>query len=305
MPDKFSSYQVAYDYVFEQDDFPLAVNPQFGSRSPAWHDHDRFYEIILIVNGTAEHFCEDKKYIVHPQEILVIPPGIHHNYEKCDMDYYNVLVDFKRLKLPLFDLANTSGFQNLFVLGPRSHQLAGNNVVRNTLDVEQFSRAVAILENIYDQQVYREPGYQLAIVSLFMEFLRVICRAGVSQTAAVVQKNIKPHAVANLAMAMAKFCHRNWTVEKMCSASSFSRPVLFREFKKYYGTSPVKFLNDLRLRKACVLLKSGNMNLDAIATACGFASGSYFSTAFKQSFHITPLQYRRQCAAEKQSAGNI
>ena len=44
---------------------------------------------------------------------------------------------------------------------------------------------------------------------------------------------------------------------------------------------------------AAALLRESDMNLEAIATACGFANGSYFSTVFKNSFRITPLKYRR------------
>lgn len=284
---------VTYDYAFEASSFPLAIKPQFNTGSPGWHQHERFYEIVLIVSGEAVHIYENKRYILKPQEIFVIPPGMYHSYEKCAFDYYNILVDFSELKLPLFDLPRTEGFQNLFLLAPRSHQSKNGEALRNFLDVEQFSQGIKLLKRMYDLQTRRKEGYQLAMVAAFNSFLQLICRAGEDLVRSEKSSNSQPHTVGELAMAMARYCQDAWPVEKMCKVSRMSRPVLFREFKKYYNTTPVKFLNDQRLRKAAALLRESDMNLEAIATACGFANGSYFSTVFKNSFKITPLKYRR------------
>ena len=223
----------------------------------------------------------------------MIPPGVYHSYEKCAVDYYNILVDFSELKLPLFDLPRMAEFQNLFLLAPRSHQSKTGEALRNFLDVEQFSQGIKLLKHMYDLQTRREEGYQLAMVAAFTKFLQLICRAGESPDCKEKSPNSQPHAVGELAMNMARYCQDEWPVERMCKASRMSRPVLFREFKKYYNTTPVKFLNNQRLRKAAALLRESDMNLEAIATACGFANGSYFSTVFKGSFKITPLKYRR------------
>jgi len=97
-----------------------------------------------------------------------------------------------------------------------------------------------------------------------------------------------------LAINLSKHCSKHWSIEKMCKECGMSRSVLFREFKKYYNVSPVMFLNNQRLHKACVLLEESNKDLEYIARDCGFANGSYLATVFKRTYNITPLQYRRQ-----------
>lgn len=109
---------VPYDYVFCVKDFPLAIKSQLQTKSPGWHDHEQFYEIVLVVSGKGNHVCEDKKYSLQPQEILVIEPGMHHSYDTDTLSYYNVMVNFERLQMPLFDLKSTVGFQNLFCTDP-------------------------------------------------------------------------------------------------------------------------------------------------------------------------------------------
>ena len=284
---------VTFSYAFETSSFPLAVKPQFHRGSPGWHQHESFYEIVLIVSGEARHICGKRQYTLCPQELLIIEPGTYHNYENCDFDYYNILVDFNKLRMPLFDLPHTKGFQNLFVLSPRSHQQSSGKVLRNFLDVGQFSDCVALLKKMHALQTSHAEGYQMAMVSAFSEFLQIICRTGNHTSGDSEISHSQSPSVAELAMSMARHCQNSWPVEKMCKISGMSRPTMFREFKKYYNTTPVKFLTCQRLRKACALLRESDMNLEAVATACGFANGSYFATVFKDHFKVSPLKYRQ------------
>ena len=284
---------VPYDYIYEFPSFPLAVMPRFGCSSPGLHTHEGFWEIVLIVSGEAAYTCESKHYTIRSQEIIVTLPGMRHNYEECNFDYYNILVDPDALKLPLCDLEQTRGYQDIFVRGPRSH-LAAGEPVRNFLDVEQFSVCVRLLKKMTDLRNRREPGFRMATLACFADFLRIVCRAGEPGQEAGKNADVRLDTIGEVALAMVRRCQEDWSVERLCRASNFSRPVLFREFKKYYHTSPNKFLMRQRLRKARALLESSELAVEAVATQCGFASASYFSTAFVHAFGVTPLQYRRR-----------
>jgi len=280
------------DLVFDTSTFPLAVKQLFGKGSPGRHQHENFHEIVLIVSGGARHICGEKSYKLRAQELLVIEPGVYHNYEDCNFDYYNLLVDFGKLKLPLFDLPHTPGFQKLFVLSPRSHCSKSGKTVRNFLDAEQFAKAIELLKKMHDFQSRRENGYQWAMVAMFQNFMHLICRD--SQPSDAQASQMQPAEIGDLASWMARYCEKNWTVQKMCQACGKSRPTLFREFKKFYGITPVQYLTNQRIRKACALLKESNMPMEAVAAACGFASGTYFSTIFRKNIKSTPLQYRKK-----------
>ena len=281
---------VTEEFVFESNRFPLAVKQLFGKGSPGRHQHEHFHEIVLIVSGSAKHIYGEKSYKLQPQELLVIEPGIYHNYEECEFDYYNLQVDFNKLKLPLFDLPHTAGFQKLFVLSPRSHCTPKGKPMRNILNAGEFAKAIELLKKMHDLQSRRENGYQWAMVSLFQAFMLLICQ-GDGESAD--NNKIQPTAIGELVGWMTKHCEKDWSVKKMCQACRISRPTLFREFKKFYGVAPVQFLTNQRLRKACALLKESDMSMESIATACGFESGTYFSTIFKKNMNITPLKYRK------------
>ena len=283
---------VTEDRVFENATFPLAVKQIFGQGSPGLHQHEHFHEIVLIVSGSARHICGEKSYKLRAQELLIIEPGMHHNYENCNFNYYNLLVDFNKLKLPLFDLPHTAGFQQLFIMHPRSHCGKSGKAVRNFLNAGQFAKAIELLKKMHDYQSRHDNGYQWAMVANFQAFMQLICQS--FQQSADNDNQIQSTEISILATHMARYCEENMTIKRMCQICRKSRPVLFREFKKFYGTTPMQFLTNQRIRKACALLRDSNMPMEAVATACGFASSTYFSTIFKKNQRMTPLQYRKK-----------
>lgn len=66
-----------------------------------------------------------------------------------------------------------------------------------------------------------------------------------------------------------------------------------RKFYHSTGKTPYQYVIARRLRIACNLLKQGNDDLSEIALRCGFSSQAHFSSAFKNSFGMTPATYRR------------
>lgn len=65
-----------------------------------------------------------------------------------------------------------------------------------------------------------------------------------------------------------------------------------RVFKQATGKSPHSFVNDRRLARACMLLRTPSLPLAGIAKACGFASQAHFTAAFRRAMAVTPGRYR-------------
>jgi len=65
--------------------------------------------------------------------------------------------------------------------------------------------------------------------------------------------------------------------------------------KKFYhstGKTPYQYVIERRLRLASELLAHSNEDISEIALRCGFSSQAHFSSAFKNSFGVTPAIYR-------------
>jgi transcriptional regulator GlxA family with amidase domain len=85
---------------------------------------------------------------------------------------------------------------------------------------------------------------------------------------------------------------RKASVAAMARSGGVSKRTLLRKFKEQTGLSPMECLNQMRLSKACRLLRESPMEIKHIAIACGFPDSNYFSRQFRKSLGITPRRFR-------------
>ncbi len=101
-----------------------------------------------------------------------------------------------------------------------------------------------------------------------------------------------------------KYIEENYSqilgIEDITDALNISRGTLFRLFKKHFKTSPMTYLNSVKIQKACKLLANRQMNVTEIALKCGFNSCTYFDRVFKESTNTTPAQYRKLLSSHSQ-----
>jgi transcriptional regulator GlxA family with amidase domain len=95
-----------------------------------------------------------------------------------------------------------------------------------------------------------------------------------------------------------------WTVEEMARIVDLSRPHLQKLFKANTGISPVAYLKDVRLQRACELLESTFLQIKRIGYETGHGNDSHFTRDFKKKYGMTPSQYRKSFWATEQSHGS-
>lgn len=81
------------------------------------------------------------------------------------------------------------------------------------------------------------------------------------------------------------------TVKKLADMCNISEVYFRKIYKIKYHTSPLKTINDLRLKRACGLLKSGYYSILQTASLSGFSDVKYFSTLFKKTLGVSPSEY--------------
>ena len=78
--------------------------------------------------------------------------------------------------------------------------------------------------------------------------------------------------------------------EKMC----ISKSQLNRKVRVITGSNTTAYILYVRMEKAKRMLSSNDMPIGDIAMQCGFEDVGYFGRVFKQTFHMTPSQYRKK-----------
>ncbi|MBD0278757.1 MAG: helix-turn-helix transcriptional regulator [Bacteroidota bacterium] len=70
----------------------------------------------------------------------------------------------------------------------------------------------------------------------------------------------------------------------------------YKKFKSLTGLTPVEFVRDMRLQRAKQLLDAGGNNVSEVAYEVGFSNPKYFSTCFKEKYHVSPSDYMKSKA---------
>ena len=83
----------------------------------------------------------------------------------------------------------------------------------------------------------------------------------------------------------------SYGVEEVASDLGITRIHVNRKLKAQTGYSPSAVFKFIRMNLAAKYLVEGKLSMAEIAQRCGFSSASYFSTAFKDYYSVTPSEY--------------
>lgn len=87
---------------------------------------------------------------------------------------------------------------------------------------------------------------------------------------------------------------RQIEIQELADLANLSLSQFERSFKRTMNITPLKFINKMRIDKACELLIQTNDTLSSIAYDCGFFDHSHFTKNFKRLKDMSPSQYRSQ-----------
>lgn len=89
---------------------------------------------------------------------------------------------------------------------------------------------------------------------------------------------------------------RNFSVPELAKRCTLSETAYRKRFKQLTGLSPIRYINRLKIEKACQMLDSGDIHPEDICNFLNFYSLPYFYKVFKDITGLTPNQYRKQAA---------
>ncbi|MDU1687241.1 MAG: AraC family transcriptional regulator [Clostridium perfringens] len=82
------------------------------------------------------------------------------------------------------------------------------------------------------------------------------------------------------------------TVQEIADYVNLSRSYLYKMFIKNLGISPQRYLINLRMYKATLLLKSTKLPIGEVASNVDYSDSLLFSKTFSKHFSMSPLNYR-------------
>ena len=84
----------------------------------------------------------------------------------------------------------------------------------------------------------------------------------------------------------------NLSLEEMARVANLSPFHFIRVFKTETGKTPYEYLIDVKIDRACHLLKNKRDSVTEVAYQSGFSNPSHFSKVFKSRMGVSPNRYQ-------------
>ena len=188
---------------------------------------------------------------------------------------------------PDFDYTRTAGYDDMIVIHFEVYNYSSHTV--ETYRTENYGALLPLFEEIH--QIWATGGQDrnyLATACLYRIF------AVLMKDCTLTERSEKRAVSEAKHLMQVEYGNAELSVRQIAKRLDLSEEYLRRVFKESEKTSPKKYLQDLRIRRASSLLTSGYYSVRQVAEKCGFMDEKYFSTAFKKSTGIRPSAYRYQ-----------
>lgn len=250
--------------------------------------HETF-EMVYIKSGKGLFEIGQQNSEVGPNDIVIIKPHQHHKLNVtssggCDF----IVLYFKFMNQANHALSETSlaDFIN-FVSGKESGTFI-------KLKVSQKNDIIVLLDRILKEKTSDQLGSDQLNYLMLMELFILISRALKAEWENSI-KNKSPK-IKELMQSAIQYVHNNYERELSITDIAkyvFLSPSYFtRAFKEDTGLSPMQYLLNIRIKRACELLKETDLKVGDIAHSVGFSNQQRFNDIFKKQIKMAPMQYR-------------
>lgn len=142
---------------------------------------------------------------------------------------------------------------------------------------------------IYDTWCMKKPGYFHKCMSLLYSILSQLEKQFSQTYHSPAFRSIKS-AVNHM---HAHFTDPDLTISSLCRIANLSDTQFRRNFYEVYGTTPLKYLQSLRVNYAADLLSGSTLSIEEISSMCGFSDSKYFCSVFKKYKLRPPSGFRK------------
>ena len=248
-----------YDFNIEKILLACYVGKGMGMRK---HIDRQGHGLAFHTSGIKIYeFDDGAKITVKPNEIIYLPK--HSTYEVSSGE----LGDCYAIN---FDFSEEISFAPFSV-----------KIINRTYVLEHFKTS----RKAWDQ---KKNGYNLRCKSDLYDIIYTMQQEYFSEYLSNKKLEMIKPAVEHI---HSEYTRKLISIDELSSMCGIT-PEYFRKiFKIYYGISPVKYINDLKISHAIEMLASGMYSVAEAALQSGYTDMSHFSREFKKTVGISPKTF--------------
>ena len=237
--------------------------------------HD-FWEVVCLLDGNLGVTADNSVYFLKKGQIIFHSPNEFHKlWAENGSSPHIAIFSFKTDIMPHLD----------------------NKIYNMTVDnLKQIKRLIELSKKTFDVEYYLrfslKPDKSVEAQTFINELESFILSVLTSSAPENVRhKSVSANNYMKIISALEENINRNLTVSQIAEICRMSEPSLKKTFFKYSGEGIIHYFNEMKIKKAITMLKSG-MSVKEVAGELGFVNQNYFSTVFKRTVGFSPSKYK-------------
>lgn len=233
------------------------------------------YQISICLEGKGIYIDENNvEHVIETGDLFMFSPYTPHRYKAIT----------ERWILPFIV------FTGQYCGSIMDYLRLGKSLVIKNISDDDFNKINVYFSKIYNQYFSTMEMRTAYASSLTYSLLVFIAEIYISKS----KKHSKIPSQLSPALNYIRYhINEDISVDTLADIIGVSTGRLSVLFKESFGMSPVQIIRKYKLGMAKHLLDAKpNIKIKEVAKQCGFASTSYFVTAFKKEFNISPRDYR-------------
>lgn len=270
------------------DDQSLAIRRHTRFQEYPRHRHN-YLEFMYVYSGEMTHIIHDRKITIHEGELLLLNQNIEHSilYTKEEDIIFNLIIktDFLVFMASLIEEENKV-FSFLFEALYSNKNDGEYLLFKASRNKEVKTIIEELIQHVYEPTFNQSLTLKLTMGLLLTELMNhpedIEAYTGNSYEkilSGTVLKYIDLHYQEGSLSQLAKSLHQ--PDYKICKI-----------IKKHTGFTFKQLVQKVRLQHAVRLLKTTRMPVVEVMEKVGYDNITYFYKIFKETYHMTPKQYR-------------
>ena len=232
------------------------------------------FQLVYIANGQGEFESEGvQKTVVNAGTAFLLFPGEWHRYKpSAETGWEEFWVGYKGHYAEYLMRQDCFKPSAPFVLAGQKTEL-----------INVFTKLIEIVK--YEGVAH----YQLA-ACLITQLLGLTYASAIMSDTDRQAKNTLIHTAR---FKMHETSYKPIDLIALARELNVSYPLFRKSFKEIVGISPGQYHLNIRIEKACRLLKETTLSIKEVSSQLGFETAFYFSRIFKTKKGVSPTQYRK------------
>ncbi len=234
------------------------------------HRHN-YIEVEVVLEGAATHVYNGEVNTVTRGSAYIVPPqNLHAFTALCDVTIYSICFDMDMVDKELGDSLLLSSAGNFCCL----------------FEPSEADKIFSLILAMEKEQIEKRPMADVVSKSLVC----VLC-AEIVRRSERVKKYGNPLVAEAISYVHGHFCSP-LLLNELADRFDVTPNYLGNLFLRHTGESFSDYVNELRIKQACNMLRFSEEKISDIALAVGYSSAEYFACVFRKRMGITARGYR-------------